>query len=114
MASNTLSGSAWMIGLSLVLGWIPIVGPLVAGFVGGRRAGSPRAAAVAAILPALIVGALVAIVVWALPQIGFGVAALFGAAVVLWIGLQMGLVLLGAIAGGAMAHRGTSGGRPAI
>ena len=30
----------WMAVLSLLLFWLPLLGPLVAGFVGGRTAGS--------------------------------------------------------------------------
>ena len=38
---DTRSGTLLTIVLLFVLGWIPMIGQMVAGFVGGRRAGSP-------------------------------------------------------------------------
>ena len=38
---DTRSGTLLTIVLLFVLGWIPMIGHMVAGFVGGRRAGSP-------------------------------------------------------------------------
>src|SRR5437764_350415 len=51
-------GSAilWMFVLSVLLFWLPIFGPLIAGFVGGRKAGSVGNAIVAVILPGLVFG----------------------------------------------------------
>ena len=49
----------WMGGLSLLLFWMPIVGPLVAGLVGGKKAGSVKRAVIAVFLPALLLGLLV-------------------------------------------------------
>lgn len=45
---------AWMIGLSAGLFWWPVLGPLIAGFVGGRKAGTPGRAITAAILPGVL------------------------------------------------------------
>ena len=52
-------GSAiiWMFILSLLLFWLPLIGPCIAGFVGGRKAGSVSNAVLASLLPALAVGA---------------------------------------------------------
>jgi len=48
-----------MLGLSIVLGWIiPGIAHLIAGFVGGRYAGSVGNAVIAALIPALAVAAL--------------------------------------------------------
>lgn len=41
--------------LSLFLWWLQPAGPMIAGFVGGRRAGSPLKAVVAALLPVLVI-----------------------------------------------------------
>ena len=41
--------------LSLLLWWLQPAGPMIAGFVGGRRAGSPLKAIVAALLPVFII-----------------------------------------------------------
>ncbi len=41
--------------LSFLLWWIQPAGPMIAGFVGGRRAGSPMKAVVAALLPVVVI-----------------------------------------------------------
>ena len=98
--SSVLKASFIMVILSVLLFWLPVVGPLLAGFVGGRKAGSPGAAFVAAILPALVAGGLLWLIVAALPDVAAWVGALFGLALAFVIAIQMGLVILGAIAGG--------------
>lgn len=45
-------------GLSLLLFWLPVFGPLIAGLVGGWKAGSPGRAGAAVFLPALLTGLL--------------------------------------------------------
>ena len=64
--------SLWMVGLAVLLGWIPIVGPAIAGYVGGRKAGSVGRGIIAGIIPAVILGAIVGIVLalFDLPLIG--------------------------------------------
>jgi len=42
---------AWMVGLSIALFWVPLVGSLIAGFVGGRKAGGLARALAAVFLP---------------------------------------------------------------
>lgn len=110
MERNVLSAMLVMLGLSLVLGWIPVVGPLAAGFFGGRKAGTPGAAATAAVLPAVLAGAIVWLIVYALPQIGALVAGVFAAAFVIWLLVQMGLVFVGALIGGWSAGQATARG----
>lgn len=51
---NIGSAMGWMIGLSVVLFWLPFVGGLIAGFVGGRKAGGVWPAIVAVLLPGLV------------------------------------------------------------
>ncbi len=62
----------WMIGLSIALFWLPILGPAIAGFVGGTRAKTIGKALIAALLPAVLLGAAVAAVLllFDLPLIG--------------------------------------------
>ena len=102
--SNRGVWPAWliMLVLSLVLGWLPIIGPAIAGFVGGLQAGSTGAAIIAALIPAIAVTVLV----WLLGALfDFGFLAAF-----LGVGLFMVLVvgalplLAGAFAGGWMAE----------
>jgi len=49
------SSSRIILILSLLLWWIQPAGPMIAGFVGGRRAGSPWKAVIAAILPVAVI-----------------------------------------------------------
>jgi len=49
------SSSRIILILSLLLWWIQPAGPMIAGFVGGRRAGSPWKAVVAALAPVLVI-----------------------------------------------------------
>jgi hypothetical protein len=102
--SNRGVWPAWLIMfvLSLLLGWLPFIGPAIAGWIGGMQAGSTGAALVAAIIPAVILTAFL----W-LIGIVFDFALL---ATLLGIGLFMVLVvgalplLVGAWIGGAMSE----------
>lgn len=69
--------------ISLLLIWLPIVGPIVAGVVGGRAARTVGKALVASIIPSILVGGVLFAIINAfeLPFIG----ALTGAAVFLFI-----------------------------
>jgi len=49
------SSSRIILILSFLLWWIQPAGPMIAGFVGGRRAGSPMKAVVAALLPVIAI-----------------------------------------------------------
>ncbi|MGI0148894.1 MAG: hypothetical protein ACREDF_05125, partial [Thermoplasmata archaeon] len=49
------SSSRVILILSFILWWIQPAGPMIAGYVGGRRAGSPMKAVVAALLPVLAI-----------------------------------------------------------
>jgi hypothetical protein len=46
----------WMFVLSVLLFWLPVAGPLIAGFVGGRKAGTVGNAIFAVFLPAILFG----------------------------------------------------------
>ena len=69
-------GSAifWMFVLSVLLFWLPFIGPLIAGFIGGRRAGTVNNAVLAALVPGLIIGAaffFLASILTGMPMFGF-------------------------------------------
>ncbi len=51
---DTRSGTFLTTILLFILGWIPMIGQMVAGFVGGRRAGSPMRGFVAVVLGTVI------------------------------------------------------------
>lgn len=89
-----------MIGLSLLLFFVPAVNGLVAGAVGGYLVGSLSRALTAAVLPAFIV----AVTFWigfsltGLPVIGF----LAGGAISVWIIMSELGLFLGAALGGTL------------
>ena len=61
MSTDDRSGSVgiamfWMVMLSVLLFWLPLLGPFIAGFVGGRKAGGVIQAAIAVFLPGLLFG----------------------------------------------------------
>ncbi len=101
MANRTGSiGSAifWMFVLSVLLFWVPVAGPLIAGFVGGRKAGSLGNSIIAVFLPGVLFGTaffLLAAVLTGIPLFGF-LAGAGGAAIAM---IHVGPLLLGAILG---------------
>ncbi len=93
-------GSAilWMFVLSILLFWLPILGPLIAGFVGGRKAGSLGNAILAVLLPGIVFGVLLfflSTMLTGIPLFGF-VAGAGGLAIAL---IHVGPLLIGAIVG---------------
>jgi hypothetical protein len=99
---NVVAGALWMLVIAMLLFWLPLIGPLVAGIVGGKRAGGVGEAILAAFLPALAVAVFMMVLGTAvgLPIIGVisGVAAFITVA-----GAVVGPLLLGAILGGLLA-----------
>ena len=96
------SATLWMVGLSILLFWIPTAGPLIAGFVGGRKARGVGPAIVAAIIPAALVSVLLFLLgtLVSLPVIG----ALVGAGLFFVIAFESVPLLIGALIGGALAE----------
>ncbi|MGH8447132.1 MAG: hypothetical protein ACREVL_17830 [Solimonas sp.] len=95
------AGMSTMLMLSILLSWLPGVGTLIAGIVGGKVTSGPGAALLAALLPGLFVGILLfflATLLTGLPLIG--VLAGMGGPVL--AGLQVGALLLGAMIGGLL------------
>lgn len=76
------------------------MGPLIAGFVGGRKAGGIEPALVAAIIPAIVVAASLFLLgtLVSLPVIG----ALVGAGLLIVIVFESVPLLVGPAAGGAL------------
>jgi len=100
--TRIVRGAVWMFVISVLLFWLPVVGALIAGLVGGKKAGGVGAAIVAALLPAIIIGIalfLSATVLTGLLPIGV-VAAAGGFALV---ASHVGPLLVGAIIGGVIA-----------
>ena len=95
-------GIIWMIFISIILFWLPVVGPFIAGLVGGKKSGGVMAGISAAVLPGLIFGALLfamASTISGFPLIG-AIAGAGGIALAL---AHVGPLLIGAIIGGLFA-----------
>jgi hypothetical protein len=95
-------GAFWMFLISILLFWLPGIGGLVAGFVGGKVAGSVGNAVLAALLPALVLGALFFVFASMLTPI-VAIAVLAGLGGLVLGTAHAGMLLLGAIIGGAIA-----------
>jgi hypothetical protein len=96
--SSILGASLWMFFIALLLFWAPFIGPLVAGIVGGKKAGDIGCAIIAVFLPAALMGLaafLLAGVLSGLPIVGLvaGLGA-FGL-----VAANVGPMLLGAVIG---------------
>ncbi len=84
--------------ISILLFWLPLLGPLIAGFVGGRKAGSLGNAIVAVLLPAVVFG--VAFFFFASVLTGLAVFGFLAGAGGLVLALaHVGPLLLGAVVG---------------
>ena len=95
---SVFSAMVWMFVLSVLLFWLPVIGPAIAGFVGGRKAGSLGNAVLAAILPGLVVSValfFLATLLTGIPVLG-AIAGAGGIALAL---AHIGPLLLGAIVG---------------
>jgi hypothetical protein len=88
----------WMFVLSILLFWLPVVGPLIAGFVGGRKAGSVGNAILAVFLPGVVFALalfFLASLLTGIPLFGF----LAGAGGFVLASAHVGPLLFGAIFG---------------
>lgn len=92
----------WMGGLSLLLFWMPVVGPLIAGVVGGVKAGTLRRAVAAVFVPAILTGVLATAGVTYLAD-WFPWGLLAGLGVVVICLLNVVPLLAGAVAGAVIA-----------
>ena len=99
---SSMRGFLWMFFISILLFWLPILGPMVAGLVGGKKSGGIGNAILTAIFPAIILGILVYSltgVLSGLPLIGL----IAGAGVVVLSITHIGPLLVGAIIGGTFS-----------
>lgn len=107
-AQTVLHASAWMVGLSVALFWIPAIGPFIAGFVGGKKAGAIFPAIVAVFLPSLVIGFLsffVGGMLGGIPIIGQLLGAAFAMAGWAVSTMQVGPLLIGALVGGWTSNK---------
>ena len=97
-----ISAMNWMGGLALLLIWLPVAGPLIAGLVGGWKAGSVGRAVAAVFLPAVLLFIMTFAGVTYLADAFWGLLAGAGAAAISLFNL--GPLLLGALGGGLAAE----------
>jgi hypothetical protein len=98
--ANVVTGAVWMIGISLVLFFLPVINGLIGGFVGGYKVGTPGRAVGAAILPAIVValGLWLLLIVLGLPLVGFIAGTTVGILILLSdIGMFVGALIGGAV-----------------
>lgn len=92
----------WMGGLSLLLFWMPVFGPLIAGVVGGVKAGTVGRAIAAVFVPAILTGALAAAgVTYLADWYPWGLLAGFGAVVICLLNVVP--LFAGAVVGAVVA-----------
>lgn len=91
-----------MLVLSLALFWLPVLGPLIAGGVGGRMAGSAGRGVLLALLPAVATAAVIVLTLGAFDLPVLGTVAGLGVAIVVLV--QDLPLLVGAAVGGASAE----------
>lgn len=92
----------WMFVISLLLFWLPVAGPLIAGVVGGMKAGDVGAAILAVFLPMVVTGVALTFLGSALTGIPL-LGAVIGLGIFAVLLLHVGPLLLGAIIGGLLA-----------
>jgi hypothetical protein len=102
---SVFSGMMWMILLSLLLFWLPVFGPLLAGIVGGKKSGGVLRGLFACVLPIVILSGLVwvSFTVVGLPLSGFVVASVLAGSLTTYLIFHNFALICGAIIGGAMA-----------
>lgn len=98
---SIISGIFWMFLISILLFWLPGFGPLIAGFVGGKKSGGVLNAIIAVILPAIVLGIclfLFTSLLTGAPIIGI----VAGAGSSILVLSNVGPLLIGAIIGGIL------------
>lgn len=83
--ASFIKATLWMVGLSLLLFWLPIIGPVAAGLAGGWFAGTVGRAVLASLMPAVLLTALILLVSAAvsLPLVGGLTASVVGLVILL-------------------------------
>ena len=98
---SILLGMFWMFVISLLLFWLPAIGPLIAGIVGGKIAGGVINGLIAALLPGLLLAAILffaGTALTALPVIGAFIA---GLGLLIYL-LYVPVLMIGALIGGLL------------
>ncbi|MBC8465979.1 hypothetical protein H8D57_03040 [bacterium] len=99
---SVVSGIIWMFIISVLLFWMPVLGPLIAGIVGGKKAGGVGSAIAAVFLPGIVFGVLLFTLAGSLTGLPL-IGAIAGAGGVALSLVHIGPLLVGAIIGGVLA-----------
>lgn len=107
---NLVMAAVWMVVISLLLFFVPLVNGLIGGAVGGYKAGTPRRGFMAALIPSILVAGFLWVVfgLFGGPVLGFFAGVAAGLLVLL---ADVGL-FIGALIGGYFAE--TRGSRPIV
>lgn len=99
---RVISGAIWMTALSVLFFWLPVLGPLLAGLMGGKKAGGVGSAVLAVFVPGIVLSLLLLVfssLLTGLPVVGM----VFAGAGFLFYVADVGLLLVGALVGGLLA-----------
>lgn len=96
------AGIGWMFLISLLLFWLPVIGPFIAGLVGGKKSGGVGNAIVAVFLPGIVFGVLLFVLAASLTGIPI-LGAIAGVGGITLALVHIGPLLIGAIIGGLIA-----------
>lgn len=99
---SIIGAMIWMFIISVLLFWLPVLGPLIAGVVGGTKAGGVGSAIIAVFLPAIALGILLSVLASSLSGLPL-VGAIAGAGGTILAIAHVGPLLIGAIIGGVLA-----------
>lgn len=109
-SGSVVQGGLWMLILAIFLSWLPILGPLIAGFVGGRMIEEEKRALAVALVPAVLLAGVLWLILAAFDLPVLGAVAGFGALVV--IAVQDLPLLVGAWFGGSTQSGSTGASTP--
>jgi hypothetical protein len=103
--SSIVAAMLWMLVISLLLFWLPLIGPFIGGLVGGKKAGSVGRGLAACFLPAFLFALFVFLVlaVGGLPLSGLILGGVIGGTAALTILVEGFSMVCGAVVGGALA-----------
>ncbi len=98
------SAIVWIFIISVLLFWLPVIGPLIAGIVGGKKAGGVGSAIIAVFLPGIFFAIILFLLASSLTGIPLlGVIA--GAGGFILSIAHIGPLLIGAIIGGVIGSK---------
>ncbi len=91
----------WMFIISILLFWLPLIGPLIAGIVGGKQAGSVTSGILAALIPGVIICIILFFAGSAMTAIPYVGIVLAGGGLLLYL-FYIPTLLIGALIGGLL------------